>query len=687
MPVLQALWLILPAFLTCLCEASFFGMLLQLGLELFAVAANPREPGPFDIMFSPRLGLCCLLLPILVSLVAAGGTIMTELVHDSMQHPPWCNARATYMVFLSCMRGKDVQGTIDKSSPGKVDFFLTWFCLISTVVGALINCLWHRSTSREVWWDVILHGLAAGAFFWTVLMVCAFATAQFYNNVVWPRKSQTEPAMGKRCTILSDAITMKRIMPGETWNGDTWKDMADLQNVLAKQHLPDDEASTTEEVEIDVEASTRKKTPERQGTTWGLKVALLLIVWFGTVSLCIIAGQILQSIRVLLVIAVVGISFTLLSFLWVIDEFLPRFARNKFFRTHYVVFVFLVVLVTCLGLSEEDSPKRLKPLMTFTDATELGDVFTNTGTDRSLGGSYPVCGNSWGSPDSEVRILDLSAMSQYAYANDEKNFDDLLSQTFRSATSVHFDEYNVSDLPRIVASRHCGNESESCTLILAVRGTTTTLEKMVDLAMFGTVSILQIADRIFSVCGTLPVTLLRTLLSWSRSPFMRRKQESFFKKMEKVVGQLQARFPKDAMVITGHSLGAFFAEVAGAKLNVKAVGFSAPGQFYLSETLRTTRQSLLQNSLTIIPSSDVVPHVADHIDMVQRIHCLDSSGHPRNSKECHRLDLATCELWRVCGDKEGRNFAKTCLKSKFVNRDCIGRFFDSSKDAKCKGTE
>jgi len=168
---------------------------------------------------------------------------------------------------------------------------------------------------------------------------------------------------------------------------------------------------------------------------------------------------------------------------------------------------------------------------------------------------------------------------------------------------------------------------------------------------------------------------------------MRRKQESFFTKMEKVVGQLQARFPNDAMVITGHSLGAFFAEVAGAKLNVKAVGFSAPGQFYLSETLRTTRQSLLQNSLTIIPSSDVVPHVADHIDMVQRIHCLDNSGHPRNSEECHRLDLATCELWRVCGDKEGRNFAKTCLKSKLVNRDCIGRFFSSSKDAKCKGTE
>merc|ERR1712129_45313 len=144
------------------------------------------------------------LLPILVSLVAAGGTMMTELVHDSMQHPPWPNARATYMISLSCMRGKDVpQGTINKSSRGKVDFFLTWFCLISTVVGALINCLWHRSTSREVWSDVILHGLAAGAFFWTFLVVCAFVIAQFYNNVVWPQMNQTEPAMGRCCTILS----------------------------------------------------------------------------------------------------------------------------------------------------------------------------------------------------------------------------------------------------------------------------------------------------------------------------------------------------------------------------------------------------------------------------------------------------------------------------------------------------
>jgi len=145
-------------------------------------------------------------------------------------------------------------------------------------------------------------------------------------------------------------------------------------------------------------------------------------------------------------------------------------------------------------------------------------------------------------------------------------------------------------------------------------------------------------------------------------------------------------------VITGHSLGGNFAELVGARKRIPAIGFSAPGQFYLMHTFGVQRQEITQDVVTIVPSNDIVPHVAEHVDTMQRILCRAKDGTYRSPLDCHEIDATGCELWRVCGDIERRNFAKKCLDAPanktssdaLVNNSCVGQIFETSKDAKCK---
>merc|ERR1719362_606685 len=180
------------------------------------------------------------------------------------------------------------------------------------------------------------------------------------------------------------------------------------------------------------------------------------------------------------------------------------------------------------------------------------------------------------------------------------------------------------------------------------------------------------------------------MIDFFRLPSLRRNQQRFIRDLLIIVGKLKAEYPKDPVVITGHSLGGNFAELAGAKLNIPAVGFSAPGQFIMMKPFNITRQAISQNVMTIIPSMDPVPHVAKHVDVVQRILCRKKSGQYRPSSDCHSIEATGCELWRVCGDIQKRDFSQKCLEKQpdgseaFVNKSCVGQIFAESKEAKCR---
>jgi len=263
-----------------------------------------------------------------------------------------------------------------------------------------------------------------------------------------------------------------------------------------------------------------------------------------------------------------------------------------------------------------------------------------------------------------------------------------LSETFNQKTEiVHFDHFDK--LPRIVAARICNNTTGPCTVIMAVKGTSTRLEVMTDLGIFSTISVLQMLDVIAPLLGTVPITVISYMIDWFRLPFMRDTQKKFIYTITQTCKELQKKHPTDTVVITGHSLGGNFAELAGARLGIPAVGFSAPGQFYMMKPFQIDRQAIAENVMTIIPSMDIVPHVAKHVDIVQRILCRRKDGKFRRPSECHSIEASSCEIWRVCGDIHGRNFSEKCLdergpKEAFVNESCVGEAFSTRQDAKCR---
>jgi len=208
---------------------------------------------------------------------------------------------------------------------------------------------------------------------------------------------------------------------------------------------------------------------------------------------------------------------------------------------------------------------------------------------------------------------------------------------------------------------------------MAVRGTSSKLEVMTDIGIFSTVAVLQVLDKVAPVLGTLPVSVLALILSYFRSGFLKGAQHEIIHNLQETKKQLEKKWPGDAFVATGHSLGGAFAELLGARLKIPAVGFSAPGQFYMMKTYKIDRESVSQNLVTIMPSLDPVPHVAKHMDMVQHIQCRDENGVHRKPWSCHSLENTMCELWRVCGDVDRRDFSQTCLVPHRVNPKCIGK--------------
>jgi hypothetical protein len=283
-------------------------------------------------------------------------------------------------------------------------------------------------------------------------------------------------------------------------------------------------------------------------------------------------------------------------------------------------------------------------------------------------------------------------MSYYAYTNQKHEFQNLLNESFGdNATEVYFDDFDK--IPRVVASRICGKNPRNCTVIMAVKGTSNKMEVMTDLGIFSTVSVMQMLDKFAPLLGTVPKTVVAAVIDWFRLPAMQKTQQKYVQNLSQTLDYLQGKYSNDSLVITGHSLGGNFAELAGAKKAVPAVGFSAPGQFYMMQTFELGKQDIAENVMTIVPSMDAVPFVAKHVDTMQRILCRRKNGHFRNSLQCHSIEATGCELWRVCGDILKRNFAKKCLdkppktstfSEALVNESCVGQVFSMEQNAPCK---
>mmetsp|Transcript_5528 Transcript_5528/g.10396 ORF Transcript_5528/g.10396 Transcript_5528/m.10396 type:complete len:961 (-) Transcript_5528:143-3025(-) len=727
-PFLRIMWIILMLDFCLMYEAGSLGMLTQAFLELNIEIDKERG-------LSSRI-IILILLPPAVLLYSIFGSILGELVHGSFEYPPFQISRARLTVALTPLVtgghnfffGRGFVGhnilfgdDLDRLTLKLIDRFYTDALFFLTACGAVLFIFNHQLQGEDSLTDAILDGLSTGAFCWTSLFVVLVLASRVYCNLWMEGHIERSHEKDKlplchyedagqvvfrpmrAVMILREAFQTYGILPGEmssyfiplqrfleihkhedaVWNADH-----------VHEWIKEEDKNEQDWIKFSEKLSEGDASLRRADYHW-VKFYLVLAVfaWLmtGAAGLCV--EYFFKSRSLVLITINVGITVTVFFALFTVEKLAPTIT-GPLFRLHSIIFVVLICGFSYLTSSfDMEMDPTMTAMMRISERNGKG-VFYNDGRGReeNMPTPYPVCSMSWGSPQAPVRILDLAAMSYYAYANETKDFDDLLSETFHNAERVYFD--NFTDIPRVVATKICGNNTrDHCTVIVAVKGTSNKEEIMTDLGIFATIAILQMLDIFAPLLGTVPKALVSSMVDFFRMPFMRKAQAHFIDQITETVKNLQKNHSNHFLVLTGHSLGGNFAELAGAKMGIPAIGFSAPGQFYMMKTFEVGRQNIDQNIVTIMPSMDPVPHVVKHVDVLQRILCRRPNGRYRTSAQCHSIEATGCEIWRVCGDVQERNFAAKCLdeppnkkfrEAPFVNESCVGQRMSRNKTSQCR---
>ena len=99
-------------------------------------------------------------------------------------------------------------------------------------------------------------------------------------------------------------------------------------------------------------------------------------------------------------------------------------------------------------------------------------------------------------------------------------------------------------------------------------------------------------------------------------------------------------------------------------LHLQSLSFSGPGVSYSTghfgtdtdeDVLHPQSEDVSNLATTLIPSSDIVPIVDDHLGLVQRTTC--SLAEPL---ACHKISAMVCDLLYRCGDDQNQRRFKSC---------------------------
>eukprot|EP00928_Gymnodinium_smaydae_P062649 TRINITY_DN46467_c0_g1_i1.p1 TRINITY_DN46467_c0_g1~~TRINITY_DN46467_c0_g1_i1.p1 ORF type:complete len:656 (+),score=57.18 TRINITY_DN46467_c0_g1_i1:54-2021(+) len=279
---------------------------------------------------------------------------------------------------------------------------------------------------------------------------------------------------------------------------------------------------------------------------------------------------------------------------------------------------------------------------------------------RSLTNSkYPICDMSWGFKNPKLNahthakrltVLDLALFSYAAYGRDEEVEDVIRNATKGTDISRFIIESDTSD--QMIGSWLVVKLPESRIRLLVVRGTQTGGDIVADAYAYATVFILQLANRVVPVLEVLPTSFVREIVD---TTFLRRSLH----RPESNWGLIRAtqRWKQKSdeegfqFLVTGHSLGGISAAWMGASVGAPAVAFSPPGEYYSLQRMGIKDQDVRTSLIAVQPALDAVPLVDVQSGFTQHIHC--SAG----VDKCHSILRTMCELYRVCGDPRGRQWA------------------------------
>lgn len=245
-------------------------------------------------------------------------------------------------------------------------------------------------------------------------------------------------------------------------------------------------------------------------------------------------------------------------------------------------------------------------------------------------------------------LLDLAILARISYAADDAQFESQLAAAF-STPALSFTTLSESEDDAIIKWRAL--ESNTGFTVLAVRGTSTTLEAYEDLLLYSGVVLWQAANIFLPLRYAIPDVATRHLFNYLSLSAV--SAPASWRPADDEVKRLLAE--GRTVLLTGHSLGGGISNIVGARNSVRSVGFAPPGVFYQRERFGIDIDSARLNNLAVIMSNDLVPHVDEQVGAVQPIRCPVSGA-----IACHSMSKHVCAIYYACGDPRGRNLDDYC---------------------------
>jgi len=333
-------------------------------------------------------------------------------------------------------------------------------------------------------------------------------------------------------------------------------------------------------------------------------------------------------------------------------------SRGFCFQSIVVMFIFIAMSIVGVSQHNLDTggaevPKNAAGVEDLFRDDDAGPLVKYKAITNSMV-EYPICRMNWGLPGMEPKVslsaLDLGIFAAEIYKNTEKKIVEGVLGGFAGT-----DLLSGMELEHLADSQEIGRWAvwkipAAKTRVIAVRGTTTFQDVLVDADLWAFVRILQAFDKFTSMISMMRKSLVReltgsmSLRAWLHEP-------SLWQALEDVAAKAKDDSLKDgwATVVTGHSLGGGLAQIIAAHLHIPALVWSPVGIGYSLARFQMTAEAVYETSVLIQPDTDLVPECDLQLGYTQRIPC-----HSANPFECHNILRSECEIFAMCGDPRGR---------------------------------
>lgn len=646
---------------------------------------------------APSKVLGLLVLPVGMVFFAALGDELYDLAVDTFDYPTMPMSRATKLAAMHYLFTADLVDhdpeTLKRWICRFIDWWGTYFMDLCCILPAAIMYLTCGTS--------ITDAAVCGGMVWAFLTLLFFIVCDVAINVVHLKYPKGVTTPMRAVDMFNDAFSAKNINQGQMsmeyhvikahcrttvrLENEVENERRRKNRLAAVGDLDDAEAQEAIEVaELEVEEYEGIEMAEPQGALAKRYFLLGYIVIWAPFSVIFTLFLDKSDWAFPLVAFVMTVCIFCLSKSLTLS--MPDIVGNPYFG-----FLFLIGGLTfslfVSGYSASSSAaatsSHTEPLMTI-NYDNIGEASADGGLPIGWFNNettrYPVCLMEWGAQTRKLQVHDLSALAMYVYAEDEDDFVQVVETSFAGARGLgnnisvlKITPYNV--LPRWAAIRFAGETADDeDTIVVAVKGTSTTADAYTDTSLYSMISVLQMFNHLTPLLSTIPPAVTSWFLAKLRLPVTQQAEKTIFLGFADIILQLQREHPNAKFVMTGHSLGGGISEAVGSRLGLPTIVFSAPGMSFSKRRFKSTWMRTVRNVIGVVPETDAVPAVDEHMDMVQNIACRRPDGTHRWFYECHSIKVTACELWRACGDMRRRDFTAACAP--LVGNDTLAGYFE-----------